>query len=171
MDISQELWWTLWIHRIGRSKSASGMKLTKAPHTSVRSERSSRAYARPAAGRPIADWLTNRSCGSAPSSREVASSYLARDARAAVTRDRSLPSTSSSAWGTTASSGTSLVSGARRPKTLSESLLVVFRPDHAPRAATASPRRVIASAFASVLKWGENQNCAAHCRMLSAAVG
>ena len=42
---------------------------------------------------------------------------------------------------------------------------------HAPRIATASPRRVIASAFAPVLKWGENQNCAAHCLIDSAAVG
>ena len=57
------------------------------------------------------------------SSREVASSSpLARDAgarRAAVRPGRRAPSSSSSARGTTASSGTSLVSGARRPKTLS----------------------------------------------------
>ena len=59
----------------------------------------------------------SRSCGSAPLSRAAEPSFLARDARAAAMHGRSAPSNSSFAKETTASSGTSLVSGARRPKT------------------------------------------------------
>ena len=106
-------------YRLCRSKSHCVFNTVPLPISSLLS---AQAYARPAAGRRIADCLTKKSCGSGPSSRAAEPSFLAHAGaklprRAKLTRGRGAPSTSLSAKETTVSSGTSSPTGERLGKT------------------------------------------------------